>query len=144
MPSIQAEYLAELIEAHREAMKVLRELLAESTDSAERRRLAIAILRTRPIKEPKTAPHSPALIPVEAAVPAQDQPSRVPQTPRLCEESASSAPRTPPASHIPLPITDADFDAMLAEALAELAVTHPIDRARQAAHLACELGLPPE
>lgn len=55
MPSIQAQFNEEVIQAHREALKALRELLAEETDPLERRRLAVAILRTRPVKD-ATAP----------------------------------------------------------------------------------------
>ena len=61
MPSIHAEYNTEIIQAHREALKALRELLAEETDPTERRRLAVAILRVRPVKDPEAQPSSTAL-----------------------------------------------------------------------------------
>ena len=51
MPSIRALYNDELVEAHREAVATLRELLATETDRTERRKLANAILRARPAKE---------------------------------------------------------------------------------------------
>ena len=52
MPSIHAQYNEEIVQAQREALAALRELLAEETDPLERRRLAIAILKARPVKEP--------------------------------------------------------------------------------------------
>lgn len=51
MPSIRALYNDELVEAHREAVAALRELLATEKDPLERRKLANAILRARPAKD---------------------------------------------------------------------------------------------
>ncbi|MDP1662891.1 MAG: hypothetical protein Q8L55_13330 [Phycisphaerales bacterium] len=59
MPSIQAQFNEEVIQAHREALQALRELLAEETDPLERRRLAIAILRARPVKDTEPPPPAP-------------------------------------------------------------------------------------
>jgi len=44
-------YNDELIQAHREALAALRDLLASEGDPVERRRLAVAILRARPVEE---------------------------------------------------------------------------------------------
>lgn len=52
MPSIQAQYNEEVVQAHREALKALRELLVYEHDPAERRRLAVAMLKARPVKDP--------------------------------------------------------------------------------------------
>lgn len=51
MPSIRALYNDELVEAHREAVATLRELLATEKDPLERRKLANALLRARPAKD---------------------------------------------------------------------------------------------
>lgn len=56
MPSIQAQYNEEVVQAHREALQALRELLAAEKQPVERRRLAMAILKARPVKDP--AAHS--------------------------------------------------------------------------------------
>jgi hypothetical protein len=51
MPSTRALYNDELVQAHREAVATLRELLATETDRAERRKLANALLRAKPVKD---------------------------------------------------------------------------------------------
>ncbi|MFT3684581.1 MAG: hypothetical protein QM783_06560 [Phycisphaerales bacterium] len=53
MPSVVELYNQEVLEGHREALAALRELLVEETNPAERRKLANAILRTRPVKNAK-------------------------------------------------------------------------------------------
>ena len=59
MPSIRALYNDELVQAHREAVATLRELLATEKDPLERRKLANALLRARPAKD-DALPPSPA------------------------------------------------------------------------------------
>lgn len=55
-PSAIQQYNEELAAAHREAIAVLRELLSAEKNPTERRRLAIAILKARPIKDPTAQP----------------------------------------------------------------------------------------
>jgi HEAT repeat protein len=50
MPSIQSQYNHEVLQAHREAIAALRQLLAEEKNPLERRRLAMALLKARPVK----------------------------------------------------------------------------------------------
>ncbi|MFT3685765.1 MAG: hypothetical protein QM783_12720 [Phycisphaerales bacterium] len=61
MQSVAELYNQEVLEGHREALAALRELLAQETDPSERRKLANAILRARPVKRAKTdQPPSPS------------------------------------------------------------------------------------
>jgi hypothetical protein len=50
MPSVAELYNQEVLEGHREALAALRELLAQEKDPLERRKLANAILRAKPVK----------------------------------------------------------------------------------------------
>ncbi|MFT3684301.1 MAG: hypothetical protein QM783_05135 [Phycisphaerales bacterium] len=50
MPSVAELYNQEVLDGHREAVAALRDLLAHETDPAERRKLANALLRARPVK----------------------------------------------------------------------------------------------
>lgn len=88
MPSIYAQYNEEVVQAHREALQALRELLAEETDPAERRKLANAILRARPAKDPKAE-----------AAPTSEQPAPI-RTGTVNERT--DAP-TPSSATIPAP-----------------------------------------
>ena len=65
MPSVQALYNQEVLEGHREALAVLRELLKEEKDPLERRKLANAILRARPVKDPEAEEHKTPPAPVQ-------------------------------------------------------------------------------
>lgn len=62
-PSAIQQYNEELALAHREAIAALRELLAAEKDPTERRRLAIAMLKARPIKDPAAQPEAKAVRP---------------------------------------------------------------------------------
>jgi len=73
MPSIQAQFNEEVIQAHREALSALRDLLAVESDPLERRRLAVAILRTRPV----TTPDAPG----PSQGPGRKKPAPKPETP---------------------------------------------------------------
>ena len=78
MPSIRALYNDELVQAHREAVAALRELLAAEKNPLERRKLANAILRARTAKDdipPSPAPserrcHKALRVTDEGALPA--------------------------------------------------------------------------
>ena len=59
-PSAIQQYNEELALAHREAIAALRELLSTEKDPTERRRLAIAILKAPPIKDPAAQPAAKA------------------------------------------------------------------------------------
>lgn len=61
MPSTAELYNHEVLEGHREAVAALRELLAAEKDPLERRKLANALLRAKPLKlaeppKPKAPP----------------------------------------------------------------------------------------
>jgi hypothetical protein len=92
MPSIHAQYNEEIVQAHREALAALRELLAQETDPLERRRLAIAILRARPVKEPapeKNDEQTTVLSSHNAKnIDAPDHDARTPRTPNPDAENA--------------------------------------------------------
>lgn len=94
MPSIRALYNDEVIQAHREAIAALRELLAETTDPLERRRLATALLKARPVKE---------LTDDQAATPdTGDAVERPAQPPRSSTLHADEARGTPDLSGVTL------------------------------------------
>jgi len=92
MTDVYDHYSHELAQAHREALAALRELLTAETDPTERRRLAIAILRARPIK----APQAPAAERPDAAA----HPSTVNAT------AAHRQPAPTPSATHPEPPTD--------------------------------------
>ncbi|MFT3683835.1 MAG: hypothetical protein QM783_02725 [Phycisphaerales bacterium] len=73
MSALHAAYLADIIEAHREGLRVLRELIATATDPAERRRLAIALVRARPVKDPDPDEEMPSTLPGKRTEPSADQ-----------------------------------------------------------------------
>lgn len=60
MPSTHAQYNDQVIQGHREAIAALRHLLATETDPAKRCRIAVALLRARPIKPSEHEPAEPA------------------------------------------------------------------------------------
>lgn len=66
------QYNEELIQAHREALAALRELLAAEKDPLERRRLAIAILKSRPAKDPVASAAPPRQPPFQRPAIARD------------------------------------------------------------------------
>lgn len=80
-PSTIEQYNQELLQAHREAIATLRELLAAEKDPNERRRLSIAILKARPVKDPAAQPERKAAVlttaePSSAAPATKRAPSR--------------------------------------------------------------------
>ncbi|MBY0308046.1 MAG: hypothetical protein K2Q09_04815 [Phycisphaerales bacterium] len=111
MSTLHAEYLAEIIQAHREGLKALRDLLTAETDPAERRRLAIALVRARPVADPcpepadQTAPprrtrRTPAHLDPEPAPTPAVEPQ--PLAPAAGTHAPPTIP-TPPQEPRPLP-----------------------------------------
>ncbi|MFT3683690.1 MAG: hypothetical protein QM783_01985 [Phycisphaerales bacterium] len=77
MPSLRDQYNEEVLQGHREALAALRDLLAAEKDPTERRRLACAILKTRPVKasQPPAASAHRAEEPVPEQRTTTDQPT---------------------------------------------------------------------
>lgn len=105
MPSNEAQFNAEVLEAHREALTVIRELMAEETDPAERRRLATVIFRIRTFHEPEefgisaspAAPTPPAAQRKPQSIPSGTPPHPPQPGPRPAWSTTPLT--TPPATH---------------------------------------------
>lgn len=125
MSALHAQYLTEIIDAHRKGLRVLSELIDQETNPAERRRLAIALIRARPIQDPQPAEEPPAVPTPRSPAKGGTSPSAVPKT--SMQPSTTGAPTQ---AHPPVATTtQADLQVPYTDEYGALILKHGEDEA---------------